>query len=64
MCLQRLSELSSRILNVDSLIGQATIRAINQPELTLGQRVRLSEIDVIKINAIYDCTGKYTETNN
>ncbi|CAB3992768.1 MAM and LDL-receptor class A domain-containing 1-like [Paramuricea clavata] len=36
--------------------GQATILAIKNPERTLGQRLRLSDIDVIKIDALYDCT--------
>ena len=51
-------------LNVVYFLGQATIRAIKKPKRRLGQRLRLSDIDVIKINALYDCTGKINEKLN
>jgi uncharacterized protein YqgV (UPF0045/DUF77 family) len=56
--------MSGQILNAVYFLGQATIRAIKNPERTLGQRLRLSVTDVIKIDALYDCTGKINEKLN
>nr|QNH72425.1 toxin candidate TRINITY_DN36852_c0_g2_i2 [Pachycerianthus maua] len=37
--------------------GLQTIRKVNDPNYVLGQRVGLSTIDAMEVNALYDCQG-------
>ena len=34
---------------------KATMLAIKNPELQLGQKTKLSETDILQLNALYDC---------
>ena len=38
--------------------GKPTLLAINNPQMSLGQRQHLSTEDVIQLNALYKCKGK------
>jgi hypothetical protein len=38
--------------------GEPTVQAVGNTEMELGQRDGLSELDKIKLNALYDCKSK------
>ena len=38
--------------------SEPTIKAVGNPGMELGQRDGLSEVDIIKLNALYDCKSK------
>ena len=39
--------------------GQPTIEAISNPSQTFGQRNGASDLDIVEINALYNCASKY-----
>jgi meprin B len=39
--------------------GNPTLLAIQNPDRNLGQRDGFSEIDIVKVNALYDCKSNY-----
>jgi len=39
--------------------GKPTIRALNNPYMSLGRGAGFSELDIKKINALYDCKSKF-----
>lgn len=38
--------------------GKPTIRALNNPYMSLGRSVGFSDLDIKKMNALYDCKSK------
>ena len=39
--------------------GKPTIRALNNPYMSLGRGGGFSELDIKKMNALYDCKSKF-----
>ena len=38
--------------------GKPTVRALNNPYMSLGRSVGFSDLDIKKMNALYDCKSK------
>lgn len=38
--------------------GKPTVRAVNNPYMSLGRSVGFSDLDIKKMNALYDCKSK------
>ena len=43
--------------------GKPTIQSITQKDLTLGQSVGFTQLDIDEINKLYDCSGKRLNMN-